>query len=228
MVKIGFTGSQAYPTDKQIETCKNFLIELKPTEFHDGACIGSDYAIHKIAQALKIKIISHPPTIKLKRAIYTSDETREEKDYLVRNLDIINETDEILAVSDSYKEKLRSGTWFTIKHALKKGKKVTIIFPDGKKEVYIPITLDRWGNKIDKNIIRYKQIKSLYWAIYIIDIVFLFFAKYKFYITALIYIIVIAINRKISDYLLEKYIIGKKIRRNLIDECDIPKGQWDE
>ncbi len=60
------------------------------------------------------------------------DETRKPKPYLKRNHDIVDESDILIGFPSSEEERLRSGTWATVRYARKTGKRIYIIFPDGK------------------------------------------------------------------------------------------------
>src|SRR5258706_311318 len=51
------------------------------------------------------------------------------KDYIARNHDIVDDTDILYACPDG-PEKVRSGTWATIRYALKQKKKVVIFHPE--------------------------------------------------------------------------------------------------
>lgn len=56
----------------------------------------------------------------------------EPKPYLVRNKDIVNASEGMLAAPRG-PEELRSGTWSTIRYARKCRKKVLIMWPDGSE-----------------------------------------------------------------------------------------------
>lgn len=101
-------------------------------EFHEGDCIGSDVAAAIIARKLGYWIISHPPLVQTKRAFYPANEERIPRDYLVRNHNIVLETQEMLATPFQAEEIMRSGTWATIRFARKLWRKVTIILPSGE------------------------------------------------------------------------------------------------
>jgi len=60
-----------------------------------------------------------------------ADEYRNPQDYLVRNQDIVNECDVLVATPKENNEVLRSGTWATIRRATKAKKPVLIVNPDG-------------------------------------------------------------------------------------------------
>src|SRR6266446_5381502 len=133
-MKIGFTGTQKGMTDYQknelrisLTSCK--VIALNRAEFHHGDCIGSDVEACQIALGHGFFIVVHPPTNESKRAFVEHDVMLPAKDYIARNHDIIDDTDILYACPDG-PEKLRSGTWATIRYALKRKKKVVIFHPE--------------------------------------------------------------------------------------------------
>jgi len=131
-MKIGFTGTQEGMSEKQMATVW-WLLGRGPGEIHHGDCIGADAQIHEMAKGLGLKIIVHPPSDPKKRAFCQGyDEIREEKGYLDRNHDIVNETELLLAVPRTPYEITRSGTWATIRYGRDKPKMdVAIVLPDG-------------------------------------------------------------------------------------------------
>lgn len=135
-MKIGFTGTQLGCSEEQFFSFRCFIEDLKPTEFHHGDCIGADSQAHRVVREIssplfRINIIIHPPLNPDKRALCESDERRTPKDYLVRNRDIVNETDLLIACPKEANEIIRSGTWSTIRYAKKMGRVCRIICPDG-------------------------------------------------------------------------------------------------
>lgn len=136
MARIGFTGTQ-----QGMDKLQSFALSLLlhdwtlPSEFHQGDCIGADVHAAVIARGIGFKIIGHPPLIQTKRAFYPADEEREPRDYLTRNHNIVLETQEMIATPFQAEEKLRSGTWATIRFAKKLKRKVTIILPNGELQV---------------------------------------------------------------------------------------------
>jgi len=78
---------------------------------------------------LGFKIVIHPPKNPKQRAFCKGHETREEKEYLVRDHDIVDECDLLIVVPKTRKEELRSGTWATVRYARKQGKQYSTIFP---------------------------------------------------------------------------------------------------
>jgi len=134
---IGFTGTQNGMTNHQQYHVHRILREHIPLEynekknhyFHHGDCVGSDEEAAKIARDLGYTIVCHPPIDPKKRAYFPSDEYREEKPYLERNHDIVDESAIMLATPNEATEQLRSGTWATVRYARKSGCKLEVIQP---------------------------------------------------------------------------------------------------
>ena len=136
-MKIGFTGTQVGMTRKQknvFEKCILQIVMLESVEFHHGDCVGSDEQASRIIHKYGMKIVIHPPMDRKKRAFCKYDKIVKEKPYLVRNRDIINDTEILFATPKEEFEVLRSGTWSTIRYALKLNKDVIIIYPSGVVE----------------------------------------------------------------------------------------------
>lgn len=134
MTHIGFTGSQGGMTTPQLRA---FIREIETestwsTTFHHGDCIGADATADALARALDLRIHIHPPLIRTKQAnCWRKGDTRSRpKPYLNRNHDIV-QASKLLIATPSGPEKLRSGTWATIRRARYKGIPITIIWPDG-------------------------------------------------------------------------------------------------
>ena len=148
MLRIGFTGTRNGCTEKQKETfgrlIREFASENSEMEFHHGDCIGSDADTHDLIKSYnktrstgnpmifpQIRIFGHPPFNPKARAFKECDFLLPEKDYIDRNHDIVNTCHILIATPKGYVEELRSGTWATIRYAIKTDKPVWIIFPDG-------------------------------------------------------------------------------------------------
>jgi hypothetical protein len=100
---------------------------------HHGDCVGADAEFHEISRALGIAVHIHPPTKNGKRAFCAhADIVRPVQDYLKRNRDIVDSCSVLLAAPNADKEKLRSGTWATVRYARKLGKKIFILLPAGE------------------------------------------------------------------------------------------------
>lgn len=134
---VGFTGTQRGMTVQQEKAFCDYLYGLYDTygrnEFHHGDCAGADAEAHDIALKIGFLIVIHPPLNSWKRArCVDAAIVKEPKPYLERNWDIVDETDMLIATPRGFEEELRSGTWATIRYALKRSKPITIIYPDGK------------------------------------------------------------------------------------------------
>ena len=138
-MKIGYTGTRAGLTWLQRSKTFARLSLLHSSELHHGDCIGGDAEAHEMGLRRRHRIVIHPPTNPKQRA-YCKSATwstspvsfTEAKPYLKRNEDIVNQT-ECLIANPKEKEEQRRGsiTWATIRYALKVGKTVYIIYPDG-------------------------------------------------------------------------------------------------
>lgn len=134
-MKLGFTGTQRGLTDKQRDALAGWVEAFKSQldEFHHGDCVGADAEAHDIVRLASgsVRIVLHPPTVDAKRAFRAANIYREAKPYLTRNKDIVRETDGIIACPADMTEQLRSGTWSTIRFAMRSGKPVRVFYPDG-------------------------------------------------------------------------------------------------
>jgi len=133
-MSVGFTGTQIGMTNIQKGRVKKALDKLSQNHdvFHHGDCIGADSEAHSMAVDSGFSVVLHPPSISTKRAFCKADESRSPMDYLQRNLEIVKESDILLAAPKEKDEQLRSGTWSTIRKARKLGKKIAIFLPDGE------------------------------------------------------------------------------------------------
>jgi hypothetical protein len=130
---VGFTGTQQGMTAEQMQKVIELLIIHKPTHIHHGDCVGSDKQFHNICTRLDMGMmkIGHPPDNSWKRAFCDFDELWESKPYLVRNHDIVNESNIMYATPGEFEEVLRSGTWATIRYARSVERILFVVYPDG-------------------------------------------------------------------------------------------------
>lgn len=135
---VGFTGTQHGMSRPQAATLAAGLRLLFTAgdEFHHGDCVGADAEAHAIAAGIGFRIVVHPPTNPSKRA-WCEGVIRPAKPYLVRNHDIVDETDVLIATPRELTEELRSGTWATIRYARKLMRKLCVVGPDGKVIEYV-------------------------------------------------------------------------------------------
>ena len=141
MIHIGFTGTQRGMTERQVSAVRAFLTRgvyatLPHQRFraHHGDCIGADAQFHDIARSFGddcAGIDIHPCDIKAKRARCTGDVVRPVKKPLDRNHDIVAESNVMIATPKEAQMQIHSGTWTTVRYALKAGKPVVIVLPNG-------------------------------------------------------------------------------------------------
>jgi len=135
-MRIGFTGTQEGMTELQRSAVLSTLLSLKQgldkeDEFHHGDCIGADAEAHDLAEMLGFKTVTHPPVKESKRAFKVADVILKSKDYLVRNHDIVDACQTMIAAPKEKVEILRSGTWATVRYARKKNRRLFLIYPNG-------------------------------------------------------------------------------------------------
>lgn len=139
---IGFTGKRDGMSPQQIELLVFYLKLLKvhlirldrkdsSIRFHHGMCIGSDEGFHSLVRNILPDsiIIGHPPintNLMMRCKSSDFDEMREPKDYLIRNHDIVDES-QILISTPNMEEETRSGTWATVRYARKTSTPIIIL-----------------------------------------------------------------------------------------------------
>lgn len=138
---IGFTGTRAGMTGPQAATVARILYQ-RFGELHHGDCKGSDEQVHDIVTNIVhgYRTVAHPgfppndPSDDHQRAYCPADEIREPKEFLLRDDDIVDESEWLLATPLTYKQILRSGTWATIRRAQAAEKPVLTVWPNGMCE----------------------------------------------------------------------------------------------
>ena len=135
-IKLGFTGSRTGLTFEQKTQIALEVRMFNPILGIHGDCIGSDYDFDCILRDLEINRKARPCNLRNQRAFCEVQESVKPKDPLVRNRDIVNESDIMFAAPNSKEEITRSGTWSTIRYAKKIKKNLIIFYPDGTRSVY--------------------------------------------------------------------------------------------
>jgi len=141
-MNIGLTGTRqgmTLPQKRVIKgLCEGLLaLNIIPIARH-GDAIGSDAtydaAIRYYFPNTTIHI--HPPLNPKYRAFCDGPHTiiHPEKEFGVRDRDIVNAVNKMLATPRLMEEELRSGTWQTIRYTKKAQKQLLIIWPDGSLE----------------------------------------------------------------------------------------------
>lgn len=131
-MRLGFTGTQNGMTRIQAIAVFDEIDALWPDEVDHGLCVGADAEFHELVRGLSptVQIVGHPPVNGSKMARCDCDRMWAPKPYLFRNHDIVDASDRLLAAPKGAEEQ-RSGTWSTVRYARKRGKPITIVWPDG-------------------------------------------------------------------------------------------------
>lgn len=141
---VGFTGTREGLTRQQ----DNVLDEMANLgefggENHHGDCVGADEEFDYFARRYSGSVVIHPPEDDRLRAFchlkdygwgngdWDNVTVLEPKPYLERNRDIVDGCDRLIACPKEPKGYASGGTGYTIDYAVKVGKPVTIIWPDG-------------------------------------------------------------------------------------------------
>lgn len=116
---IGFTGSRLGLDVEQALAIRKVLIAEHPTYVVHGDCVGADAEFHRIAQHLSIPIMLRPSDLPFQRAFSKGAVKVYDPELpLDRNRKIVDECDILIAAPDG-PERLRSGSWSTIRYAIK-------------------------------------------------------------------------------------------------------------
>lgn len=118
--------------------CTDLIAE--EVTLHHGDCVGADADMHGLVMANRphARFHVHPPNVDKYRAWCRFDEQEESKQYLVRNHDIVDASDLIIATpAEMYEVKRGSGTWATIRYARSKQKSLIVVWPDGSMSCLI-------------------------------------------------------------------------------------------
>ncbi len=145
---LGLTATREGLTFAQEGAVTRFFRDEFPniTALHHGDCVGGDAWVDALVRSrnkTKQKPIHrwiHPPSNSSLRAFCDKHDPETctvlpAKPYLSRNSDIVKAVELLLAISKTRAEQERSGTWSTIRYALRSQRiPVWIVFPNGKVE----------------------------------------------------------------------------------------------
>lgn len=139
--RLGFTGTRKGMTQPQIEALRNTVKAFDIKEWHHGDCLGADAQSHLEIQKLftDARIIIHPPDKNGMRAFCLgAHQILDAMPYIARNREIVENTDVMVAAPGEMEEQQRSGTWSTVRYALRNGRFVLIVYPDGTSRTRAP------------------------------------------------------------------------------------------
>lgn len=154
MRRIGFTGTARGMTDPQRETVARVIRRLREearldarergfsdvlVDFNHGACVGADEQAAEIARAEGYRTVEWPgadtPDARTKVRSHVSQAPLPN---LLRNEVIAYIDDVLIAAARSSRPILRSGTWTTIRRAVKYGTPVILVDPQGVERPWPP------------------------------------------------------------------------------------------
>lgn len=130
-MNIGFTGTQSGMTEKQLDGLRQALSSNQVDRFIHGDCIGADTQAHNMVRKFyqDTQVVIRPCTLVNKRAFCDGGIVYAPKPPLERNREIVADCDLLIAAPKTGTERLRSGTWATVRYARKVGRSVLILVP---------------------------------------------------------------------------------------------------
>lgn len=133
---LGVTATRNGLTDVQKTVIFPILLwhyaEAVGSTLHHGDCVGGDADLCAIAREIGYTLHCHPPDKDRLRAFVVSEFVDDPLPYLDRNKVIVNRVQLLLAAPGEEEEVLHSGTWSTIRYALKMGRPVILVLPSGR------------------------------------------------------------------------------------------------
>lgn len=132
---LGVTGSRSGITNRQSKWLNDFFNENDISRLLHGDCQGADEAADTIAMKHGIKRWAMPGVDALGRSPYrahcTAEYIADPRPYLVRNKEIVDSCELLIALPKSV-ERPRSGTWATIRYARQINRVHIIVYPNGE------------------------------------------------------------------------------------------------
>lgn len=130
---VGVTGTRTGMTEAQKRKFLEVLRTGDFTHWHHGLCVGVDCQTHELMREYfpEVHIVGHPPVKTGLKGEVECDALREPKSHFARNRDIVNETGGLIVVPYQMEWQPNGGTWYTHDYAVKTGKPVLIVWPDG-------------------------------------------------------------------------------------------------
>lgn len=133
---LAFTGTQQGMSNRQLRVLKDLIESFRPDHVRHGGCIGADEEFHTLCLGMSTVLYMDvwPSNIKGKVAVLADSPfvriiVHEPKPPLLRNLDIVAGADHLIACPSDAVEKLRSGTWATVRLSTRYDIPCTVIKP---------------------------------------------------------------------------------------------------
>jgi hypothetical protein len=136
----GFTGTRSGMSVAQHGWCKRLLTQGKPSVFRHGGAYGADTQVHAIHRDQRVpgRVIVYPADAK-RHALFINQQNVQVNDIrepLTRNLDIVGSSAFIIGTPHTQHEIIRSGTWHTIRAALRAEKPTLVLWPNGQMTLH--------------------------------------------------------------------------------------------
>lgn len=126
---LGVTGTRHPIAPRQASRLVDRIQDPGVTEVHHGDCVGWDALAHHLALEHGKLIVVHPPDNDRWRA-FCAEQYRSRfgrvvvlppRPFLLRNQDLVDAVDELVAGPTQPHEVMRSGTWATVRYARRAG-----------------------------------------------------------------------------------------------------------
>jgi hypothetical protein len=121
MNRLAFTGTRRGMTDRQLSIVEGLIEQHRPDIAVHGGCLGADDEFHTLCIRFNIPFVEvFPSNIPTMRALcigskYTIVSVAAPQPPLDRNWDIVRKADLLIACPDTELERVRSGTWATVR-----------------------------------------------------------------------------------------------------------------
>lgn len=136
-------------TDKQVESLDKVIGTLAKRFstigiFHHGGGAGSEERAALLARVKGLKVTAHPTTNvnhRSRRLSLTSHIIMPPVDNALKNRNIVNISDLMIAAPYEEREVMRAGTWSTVRYTRLLAKPIIIIYPMGLVESRQPVSV---------------------------------------------------------------------------------------
>jgi hypothetical protein len=133
-IRLGFAGTQAGMTAAQ----RGAVFDYVESILHDvmwaihGGCVGADEQFHLICEVFGIGIEVYPSNLPGKQSRVIGEVMHRPMNPLRRNGIIARECTHLIAAPKEFVERVRSGTWTTVRYGRKAGRSIVMVYPDGR------------------------------------------------------------------------------------------------
>ncbi len=124
-MRVGFTGTRRGMTPGQLAAVSLLLRawgRVAVLEVHHGGCRGADLEFHAAARGSRRHVHPGPGSSRAGEVVYP------ERPHLERDRDIVDACD-VLVAAPNGRERVRSGTWATVRHARRVGRPHLVLLP---------------------------------------------------------------------------------------------------